>query len=660
MYAPRRQDAPPTSVADVARHRPRSQQLDDATQALAVDGGRRQKWNVVVIVGADKSTSSRVRAMTLVARVTFLVLVGATFAAFFVAQRLKSAPPVIDVNGLATLLLAQRRRRRATQQRSRVVLKVADDATVDVVNLDGDRVRRLADGVPMRAYRPLRLSWDGTADDGGRAPDGQLPAARRAARRGPLGDRAEDDDVDTRAPRSEVCIGVPLQRPTQADGQHHLPGRPRGRRSTSRASRRATRRASASCAPTTASRARSTRFELAAGAHRCDWDGLRRRQAARRRAPTSSRPQVRDRAGNVGITPAELEPGADPGPPRPDRARASPPSRRVRPGDRGRARRSSSSTRAARRTAGACAASGDAAVRKRGTATRPAPRVPRAGGRRRASTCSSCARAAGTRRCRSSCRPSERSSVLVVVPDDHLARHRQGRRPAVRRPPEHARRRRHGALAARVRRRRTGCRPGFADDVAPLLVFLDRRRIRYDLTSDLDLDLTRNPRASRPRGRAARRLAALGHAHARRGGCAGTSPTAASSRSFGADTLRRGVRLRVLDDEDAGHARARDPAGRGRPVRRARRASRGRCRRAGRRSASTTASRDVRADGGRARPARASRGSRSRRRSARASCSRPSASRSRPRRRPRPTQPGKARARAAPGADARSSSARAR
>ena len=32
--------------------------------------------------------------------------------------------------------------------------------------------------------------------------------------------------------------------------------------------------------------------------------------------------------------------------------------------------------------------------------------------------------------------------------------------------------------------------------VAPLLVFLDRRRIRYDITSDIDLDLTRNPRAS--------------------------------------------------------------------------------------------------------------------------------------------------------------------
>ena len=39
--------------------------------------------------------------MTWLARITFVVLVGATFSAFFVAQRLKSAPPVIELRGLA-------------------------------------------------------------------------------------------------------------------------------------------------------------------------------------------------------------------------------------------------------------------------------------------------------------------------------------------------------------------------------------------------------------------------------------------------------------------------------------------------------------------------------------------------------------------------------
>src|SRR3954466_3319590 len=41
-----------------------------------------------------------------------------------------------------------------------------------------------------------------------------------------------------------------------------------------------------------------------------------------------------------------------------------------------------------------------------------------------------------------------------------------------------------------------GLPAGCADGVAPLLVFLDRHGIRYDLTSDLDLDESTNPRAS--------------------------------------------------------------------------------------------------------------------------------------------------------------------
>ena len=91
-------------------------------------------------------------------------------------------------------------------------------------------------------------------------------------------------------------------------------------------------------------------------------------------------------------------------------------------------------------------------------------------------------------------------------------------------------------------------------------MFLDRRKIRYDLTSDLDLDLTRNPRASdregvllagslrwvtRSTGRRLRKYVTDGGKLA----------------MFGSDTLRRGVRLRVRDDDDAGTlSRATEPA----------------------------------------------------------------------------------------------------
>ena len=81
--------------------------------------------------------------MTLVARVTFLVLVGATFAAFFVAQRLKSSPPVLDVHRIARYFSPNGDGHRDVDHIS-ITFKVADDVTVDVVNLSGDRVRRLA------------------------------------------------------------------------------------------------------------------------------------------------------------------------------------------------------------------------------------------------------------------------------------------------------------------------------------------------------------------------------------------------------------------------------------------------------------------------------------------------------------------------------------
>jgi N,N-dimethylformamidase beta subunit-like, C-terminal len=91
----------------------------------------------------------------------------------------------------------------------------------------------------------------------------------------------------------------------------------------------------------------------------------------------------------------------------------------------------------------------------------------------------------------------------------------------------------------------------FATQIAPLLVFLDRQRIRYDLTSDLDLDLTRNPRASdRPGVLFAgserwitRTLAKRLRRYVTDGGHVAL---------FGGDTMLRGVRMRVFDAEDSG------------------------------------------------------------------------------------------------------------
>ena len=94
--APRR--ASPTSSASARGQAARRR--SQAAQALVEKSPRRSgTWSRS---SAPTSRTSPMRAMPLVARATFLVLVGATFSAFFVAQRLKSTGPVIEVNSLAT------------------------------------------------------------------------------------------------------------------------------------------------------------------------------------------------------------------------------------------------------------------------------------------------------------------------------------------------------------------------------------------------------------------------------------------------------------------------------------------------------------------------------------------------------------------------------
>ena len=92
---------------------------------------------------------------------------------------------------------------------------------------------------------------------------------------------------------------------------------------------------------------------------------------------------------------------------------------------------------------------------------------------------------------------------------------------------------------------------GLSGQVAPLLRYLDRNRIRYDLTSDLDLTLSDSPRASDRKAVLVagsmrwvpRTLARRLRRYVQEGGHLAT---------FGPETLRRGVTLRADDAETAG------------------------------------------------------------------------------------------------------------
>ena len=110
--------------------------------------------------------------MTRVARAVFVALVVATFAAFFVAQGLKSSPTLVKIVGTAKYFSPNGDGTRDVNDFSVTLQRESDDVTVAVLDEDGDVVRRLASGVPARPHRPLRLTWDGRTDAGGRAPDG--------------------------------------------------------------------------------------------------------------------------------------------------------------------------------------------------------------------------------------------------------------------------------------------------------------------------------------------------------------------------------------------------------------------------------------------------------------------------------------------------------
>jgi hypothetical protein len=106
--------------------------------------------------------------------IVFGVLVAATFAAFFVAQRLKNAPSVVQQFN-AYYVFSPNGDGRLDRARVTFKVKKADDVTVEMVNSDGDPVKTLLDDRHLDAYAPIKpaLRWDGTDDDGQTVPDGR-------------------------------------------------------------------------------------------------------------------------------------------------------------------------------------------------------------------------------------------------------------------------------------------------------------------------------------------------------------------------------------------------------------------------------------------------------------------------------------------------------
>ncbi len=469
--------------------------------------------------------------MTLVARITFLVLVAATFAAFFVAQRLKSAPPVITVASLNRAFSPAR-----DPQQFSVSLKVTDDVTVDVVTQAGDRVRRLADAVHVVAHEPLRLVWDGRRDDGTPAPDGlyRIRVSLRNEGRSTVIQRTMT--LDTKPPSSVVCVGTPCDRKVAGNiiAPSHQPVRV-----FIKGVSRVYRTKFTVWRTDEGKPVEVDHFQTKRGSHLARYDSSKL-------VPGTYlfQAEVRDRAGNWGTSPEVIEPGAVNG--RPGLTvrglAVQPPVRPVTAGqlaDFFVDARGAPYTWRLRRI-------GNARILKRGRGDGPnlaihMPNDP------------SGAYLLDVRAGRwheqvpVMVQGAKRSTVLVVVPAvSWLGVDRVDDQPLDGIPNTLT-----DGTNVHWPRVMTGLPAQFADEAARLLVFLDRHKIRYDLTTDLDLDLSRNPRATDrygvllagPETWVTRTLARRLRRYVLDGG---------RVASFGADTLRRGVTLRTRQADDAG------------------------------------------------------------------------------------------------------------
>lgn len=158
--------------------------------------------------------------MTTAARAIFALLVAATFGAFFVAQRLKHTPTVLQkVRGDRVFSPNSDGRKDALEVRFRI--KSSDVISVDVLDA-GDRiVASLVEDRRLRAQAPIAVRWDGRDEGGERSPDGvyRLQVTLRDEGRTVVVRRRYR--LDTRPPRPEVTdVG-----PTEGPGPELLPNR---------------------------------------------------------------------------------------------------------------------------------------------------------------------------------------------------------------------------------------------------------------------------------------------------------------------------------------------------------------------------------------------------------------------------------------------------
>jgi hypothetical protein len=110
-------------------------------------------------------------AETQLARVVFALLVVASFAAFFITQRLKHAPTLVQGVKLVPAF-SPTPQGHIKVERLSFRIEHSDDVTVTVIDSKENPVRTLIAHHHLLAYRRLKLRWDGLTERGSLAPAG--------------------------------------------------------------------------------------------------------------------------------------------------------------------------------------------------------------------------------------------------------------------------------------------------------------------------------------------------------------------------------------------------------------------------------------------------------------------------------------------------------
>ena len=474
--------------------------------------------------------------MTRLARVVFVLLVGATFAAFFAAQRIKGEPAVAQVVSLWKVFSPDGDGSKEVN-RFAVELREPSEISVDVVDSAGDSVRRLADDATVGPDRPLPLAWDGRTDAGARVRDGRYRIRVTLRRQGRSVVVPRTTLVDTRRPRPRVKSIEP--------GPIVAPGTGPIRIDVGSVSNRLAKRATVYRVDDGPARVVAT-LPPVRDSRTLVWDGL----VGGKPAPIGTyivQVSARDRAHNVGTTPAEVpaERGQGRGTPTlvVRAIAAEMPARPVTAGERVRVNVDARGRpyRWRLRRVGA----GRPAVRGRAAAHEPVVfRAPDDdsglyllelfAGRYETSV-------------PVAVQSSERARMLVVLPvatwsgTELVDEQHDGVLDTL-----------PNGTPVSWPRVLPGALPGdFHETAAPLLRFLDRAGIRYDLTTDIDLALSRSPRASDRYGvllAGSERWISRSYARRLRRYVAEGGRLA----SFGIESMRRGVTLLHDDERTAG------------------------------------------------------------------------------------------------------------